>query len=195
MDKRKLNELTREELELLFDTNSYLQGCVIDYRADDVNYFVCNEIISYFETYDGITNRRKISALFDEDAYNRVTIRIQDVTAFLRDLHNFNTNGYGLSDKGREISERLLKRVGVYEDNVTGYSEMSDARWDKFETWFTNGIAQIKAELSAMLTNEYNSIYDDETNKEYFCDGVYELGYFSDMTTDGRNVYFEVCKS
>lgn len=195
-NKRLLNELTRDELSALYDTNNYIQNAVYEMRNDDEYYYIQNEIYSYFRTYNEYLKRETFTANFDVDSYNRVSVKVDDVKIyeFINDCFEFCLHGIGLDDETNKIIKRLHDKNSLFLDVFTGYYDMSDKQYDLFYTWFNNGINKIKNALSSEIESIYNSVYDDEYNKEFFIEGVLELGYFEDIQTDGKNVYFEVCK-
>lgn len=193
--RKQLNELTDNELKALFDSNNYLQSVIIDERADNENYFVLNEIITYFEHYDNITNRRKFSALFDEN-YNRcmIDVKIENYPDFISDCLEFDKNGLGFSDEIKPLLKRLAGRTQFYVDCYFNYEDISDKKYLLLESWIKEGINKIKHELETLINDIYDSIYDNDYNYSYFEDAVFNCDRFDDMTTDGRNVFFEVCK-
>ena len=193
-NKRFLNELSMQELSKLYDSNNYIQNAIYEIRNDDESYYIENEIYSYFKTYNNLLNRSTYSAFFECDAYNKVYIKINNTCDFINDCYEFCLHGIGLDDETKTIVNRLKSRVNLYDDVMQGYDDMSDYNFDMFSKWFENGLDKIKRALSDMIENIYDNISDSEYNKEFFIEGVLEFGYFEDMQTDGKNIYFEVCR-
>lgn len=109
--RKLLNELTRNELSALYDANSYIKETIYTRRADDESYYISNEIFSYFEHYDNITNRRKFSALFDE-RYNNcmIDVKIENYPDFISDCLEFDKHGLGFSDEIKPLRLYTVKR-------------------------------------------------------------------------------------
>lgn len=194
--RKKLNELSNTELEELFRNNQFLQSEIIDERSDNENYYVLNEIVSYFEHYNNATNRRTFSALFDEN-YNRsnITVKIENYADFLDDCITFDNSGLGFSDELKPLIKRLAGRAQFFIDCYFNYEDISDKNYLLLESWIKKGVNKLIQELQKMIDDIYDSVYDDDYNYSYFEDAVYNCDRFDDITTDGRNVFFEVCKA
>ena len=194
--RKKLNELSSTELAELFRNNQFLQSEIIDERTDIENCYVLDEIISYFEHYDNVTNRRTFSALFDENN-NRsyITVKIENYAVFLEDCITFDNGGSGFSDELKPLIRRLAGRAQFYIDCYLNYEDISTKNYLLLDEWMKTGVNKIKRELEQLINGVYDSIYDEDYNYSYFVESVYNYGRFDDMTTDGRNVFFEVCKA
>lgn len=193
--RKLLNELTRDELSALYDANSYIKETIYTRRADDESDYILNEIVSYFAHYDNITNRRKFSALFDE-RYNNcmIDVKIENYPDFISDCLEFDKNSLGFSDEIKPLLKRLAGRAQFYVDCYFNYENISDKNYLLLDEWIKTGVNKVKRELEKLVNDIYDSLLDDDYNKEYFIESVLEFENFDDMTTDGRNVFFEVCR-
>lgn len=193
--KKLLSELTRDELSALYDANNYIKETIYTRRADDENYYISNEIITYFEHYDNATNRRQFSAFFDEH-YNRtyITVKIDNYVDFIQDCIEFDKKSLGFSDELKPLLKRIAGRAQFFVDCYLGYENISDKKYLLLESWIKEGVNKLIQELQKIINDIYDSLLDDNYNKDYFIESVLEFDSFEDMTTDGRNVFFEVCK-
>ena len=173
MKKRYLNQLSIDELKQVFDSNNDIKIQVMDRMSEDNNYFVKNEIVSYFQNYNSITGKRSFSASFDYDSYDRVHIKVkdEDIDSFIEDFQRWDL--YEKPENITAIADRLSEKASFFRDIIEGYEDVSNTTWNNFSFWIYEGINKLTQFLANTIQDIYDSVYDDDNLFSMFSDEYY----------------------
>ena len=164
--KQPINALTYDELKNLYEHNNYLRNIAFELVQEENQYFIDNEIISYFcNVWNEARQRREWYADIEEyyPGCFSVSVKQHNYKSFLECCREFNNTGIGFCNPElTALIDRLSARADLFDSCLSGYADISDKNALQLEAWIDKGIAKISEALRQILQTEHDQIYDDD---------------------------------
>lgn len=148
----------------IFKNNEKLRERVWMDALENDAYYQADEILSYFRHYNEATQKRYETLkdysidycgayVIANDKYYKEflkdCIKVAEVFGIFDDMHNI-----------RNIFNRVIDKIDLYEDATTGYYDMSDTNYNRLEKWIETTINEA-CEYIAQYAQEFYTQFDD----------------------------------
>lgn len=178
---KNFEQLTLEELNIVFNKNEKLQNIVLEAAQEDINFWISE----YMNCFECGTIKYNIG-------YPGNYIVIQDGRKFIEGLFKLQTNFCYLSEEG----EKALKYCDVLIDKYDNLSLSCDNS-DMINSRIDEIMNDLKNEFLENLVNEYN-YYNDFKNlseyfKEFYSDTMNDNYYVDDDYILYQHIEYEKC--
>lgn len=174
MNKRYLNELNNAELKQVFDNNREIRQEVFEIIDNDNYLLIENDYCSHFRHYDKNAGREKYDANFEWDAWDNITITVNENNygAFLEDCKKI-INYNGCLSENKALIDRLSEKIGFFDDCLNNYADITNKTWENLSHWVYTGIEALIDGLEKEVQNIQDSVFDDDYLFSYFSDEIY----------------------
>lgn len=177
---KKLKDLTVEQLKIVFDKNEKLRVEVFKDMFDCVD-GIAIEILRNFDL-------KALSYEIDVSHFNHHCFIVKDRRSFAESLVDVN-NMYGVLD---EDSTQQLNRVIHLIDHFDDVEyDLSDVNYTRLDKRIDEVIDTLKNKLYKFIWDEYDAIYDDSNQLDYYLDFYSSERMSDDYYIDDNYILWE----
>lgn len=156
----------------VFRNNEKLREKVWSDALESDAYYQADEILSYFRHYNKVT-QKSYNTLRDYDIgycgayvnpdYNNLKeffedcITVAEVFGLFDDMHNI-----------KNVFNRILEKIELFEDVNTGYCEMSNYRYANLEKWIIENAREAADYIAQYAQESYTQFDDSGILEDYY---------------------------
>lgn len=167
-----MEKLTYENALEVFQNNEALRNRVYCDALENDAYYQADEILSYFRHYNEATQRRyetladysiDCCGAYVKPDYNNLKdffedcITVAETFGVFDDMHNI-----------KNIFNRILEKIDLFEDVNAGYYDMSDANYIKLEKWIIDNAREAAEYIAQYAQEAYNQFDNNDILEDYY---------------------------
>jgi hypothetical protein len=182
---RKISELNKDELNDLYNNNSYFKQLVDDYNTEDSECSL-EELLYHFRDIRALSYNIGYPA--NHMTFIHCSAKYDDYKRFINGFEEA-AGWFNLSSETLQLVERAETKLDLYWNELCGFSvELTKSNFERLETWFLGIIDKAVEELFRECVN----IYEWRNETEIDEDVLYCIAdRFDDESymTDGKYIY------